>query len=120
MARLTYQFEDRSAGENEVRLRRNRMRHGPAQVASFERPSSPLWRATIGQMERFNYPIIGYELWESARARIVKVGDPTSWKSPKVGAKLPRATMSSRSITTSSTPTSIPVRWTRYRTTRAF
>ena len=77
VARLTYQFEDRSAGENEVRLRRNRMRHGPAQVASFERPSSPLWRATIGQMERFNYPIIGYELWESARARIVKVGDPT-------------------------------------------
>ncbi len=77
LARLTYQFEDRSAEADNVRLRRNRMRHGPAQVASYERPLSPLWRSTFGQMERFNYPIIGYELWESARARIVQVGDPT-------------------------------------------
>ncbi|AKS40700.1 LysM peptidoglycan-binding domain-containing protein [Wenzhouxiangella marina] len=78
LARLTYQFEDRSGGEAQQRLRRNRMGRGDAQVPADVRPASPLWRSTFGQMERFNYPIIGYELWESARARVVHVGDPTT------------------------------------------
>lgn len=77
LAELTYQFEDRSAGEDQIQLRRNRMRQGPAQVASYERPSSSIWKATFGQMERFDFPVIGYELWEAARARVIKVGDPT-------------------------------------------
>ena len=76
VARLTYQFVDRSAENGDLRLRRNQMRRGEGQVPSSERPASPIWKATFGQLERFNYPIIGYELWESSRARVVKVGDP--------------------------------------------
>ncbi len=77
IGQLTYEFEDRSAGEDETRLRRNRMRFGDAQVPSNERPSSTLWKKTFGQTERFNYPIIGYEIWEAARGRVIQVGDPT-------------------------------------------
>jgi len=78
LARLTFQFEDRSRDGSANTLRRNRMTRGPAQVASFERPSSAIWRATIGSLANINYPIIGYELWEAARARVVRVGDPST------------------------------------------
>jgi hypothetical protein len=76
VARMTYQFVDRSAPDGERNLRRNQMRRGQGQVPSSERPMPGIWRVTLGQLERFKYPIIGYELWESARARVVKLGDP--------------------------------------------
>ncbi len=76
IARVTYQFEDRSGNGDEIKLRRNRMRHGQGAVPSSERPQSRIWQNTMGRMERFNYPIIGYELWEAARARVLQPGDP--------------------------------------------
>jgi hypothetical protein len=76
IARMTYQFVDRTAADSEMRLRRNRIRPGDGQVPSSERPASAIWQATFGRMERFNYPVIGYEMWEAARARVVQAGDP--------------------------------------------
>ncbi len=76
IARVTYQFEDRSRNGDEINLRRNRMRHGEGAVPGSERPRSKVWRNTIGRMDRFNYPVIGYELWEAARARVLQPGDP--------------------------------------------
>ncbi|OAB62544.1 hypothetical protein AY599_01800 [Leptolyngbya valderiana BDU 20041] len=76
IAHLSYQFEDRST-EGQTRVRRNQMRPSGVQVPSDARPSSSLWKNTFGQFERFDFPIIGYELWEAARARVVEVGDPT-------------------------------------------
>lgn len=76
VARMTYQFVDRSAPDADQNFRRMQMRRGEGQVPSSERPLPPIWRVTIGQLERFSYPVIGYELWESARARVVKIGDP--------------------------------------------
>jgi len=75
IARISYQFEDRSASPRNG-LRQNRIRAGGGQVPAYERPSSPIWRATIGRLERFDYPIIGYEMWTSAHARVVQAGDP--------------------------------------------
>src|SRR6056297_3480528 len=40
IAQLTYEFEDRSQGEGETRLRRNRMMFGSSQAPRSERPSS--------------------------------------------------------------------------------
>ena len=77
IAQVTYEFEDRSNDDGEIRLRRNSIPVGHAQVPSFERSSSTLWKKTFGQMRRFNFPIIGYEVWEAARARVIQVGDPT-------------------------------------------
>ena len=77
VARVTFQFEDRRAPSDEdIKLRRNRMRHGPGQVPSHERPAGRVWQSTFGRMERFDYPIIGYEMWEAARARVIQTGDP--------------------------------------------
>lgn len=77
LARVSYQFEDRSADpDSEIQLKRNRILQGPGQVPSDVRPPSPVWKATIGRIDRFDYPIIGYELWETARARVLKTGDP--------------------------------------------
>jgi len=76
IAHLSYQFEDRSTDDS-TRVRQNRMSRPGVQVPSNVRPSSPLWKNTFGQFERFNFPVIGYELWEAARARVVQVGDPT-------------------------------------------
>lgn len=77
IARMTYQFVDRSEENGEMRLRRNRMqRDSRVQVPFSERPAGRVWQATLGQMERFNYPVIGYEMWEAARARVVQAGDP--------------------------------------------
>lgn len=75
IARISYQFEDRSGGEQNG-VRQNRIRAGGGQVPAHERPVSQLWRTTMGRLERFNYPIIGYEMWTSAHARVVKAGDP--------------------------------------------
>jgi hypothetical protein len=76
IARMTYQFVDRTADNGEMRLRRNRIRPGDGQVPSSERPAGAVWQATFGRMERFNYPVIGYEMWEAARAHVVQAGDP--------------------------------------------
>ncbi len=78
IARLTYQFVDRSRDEDRIQLRRNRMRNGPGQVPASERPDSRIWQNTLGRLERFNYPVIGYELWEAARARVIQTGDPVT------------------------------------------
>lgn len=76
IARVTYQFEDRSANGDEIKLRRNRIRHGQGAVPSSERARGSVWQNTIGRIDRFNYPVIGYELWEAARARVLQAGDP--------------------------------------------
>ena len=76
IARMTYQFVDRTAENGEMRLRRNRIRPGVGQVPSSERPASQIWQSTFGRMERFNYPVIGYEMWEAAQARVVQAGNP--------------------------------------------
>lgn len=77
LARVNYMFEDRSANPaSEHRIRKNRIVPGKRQVRSDVRPASAVWKATIGQIDRYNYPVIGYELWETARGRVVKTGDP--------------------------------------------
>lgn len=78
IARLAYQFIDRSeAVVGDRQMRRNAMRPGGAVAPSYERPSSEIWRNTFGRLEVFNYPVIGYELYEAARATVVQTGDPT-------------------------------------------
>jgi len=76
VARNTYQFVDRSRNDNDRNLRRIQMRRGQGQVPSSERRMPRIWRATFGQLDGLKHPVIGYELWESARARVVKTGDP--------------------------------------------
>lgn len=76
VARVTFQFEDRSENGDDIKLRRNRIRPGPGQVPSDVRPAGRVWKSTFGRMERFDYPVIGYELWEAARGRVVETGDP--------------------------------------------
>jgi hypothetical protein len=77
IARVRHQFVDRSANPNsEDRIRVNRIPARGGQVRSDVRPMSPFWRNFIGQIDRFDYPVIGYEMWETARARVVKTGDP--------------------------------------------
>lgn len=79
VARVTFQFEDRRGpDDDDIKLRRNQMRHGPGQVPSDVRPAGRVWQSTFGRMERFNYPVIGYEMWEAARARVIQTGDPTT------------------------------------------
>jgi len=78
IARPLHQFEDRSKQpRRDNPLRRNIVRLNKAQVPSSVRPSGAVWKTTFGRLERFDYPIVGYELWESARARVLKAGDPT-------------------------------------------
>ncbi len=51
IARVTFQFEDRSKpNDRDISLRRNRMRHGPGQVPRNERPAGRIWQSTIGQL----------------------------------------------------------------------
>lgn len=77
IARLVHQFVDRrDAVYGEQGIRRNRVRNGPAQVPSGERPSGSLWLNTVGRLDEFNYPVIGYEMHEAARATVVRAGDP--------------------------------------------
>ncbi len=76
VARLTYQFEDRSQENGTNQLRRNRMRQ-PGQVPAWERPAGPIWRSISEGIDGVGYPIIGYELWEAARGEVVRTGDPT-------------------------------------------
>ncbi len=77
LARVNYMFEDRSANpDSDQRIKKKLIRTDGTQVRSDLRPASALWKATIGQIDRFNYPVIGYELWETARGRVAKTGDP--------------------------------------------
>ncbi|HSH27694.1 MAG TPA: LysM peptidoglycan-binding domain-containing protein, partial [Wenzhouxiangella sp.] len=77
LARVNYMFEDRSANPgSEHRINKKRIVEGKRQVRSNVRPASAIWEATIGRMDRYDYPVIGYELWETARGRVVKTGDP--------------------------------------------
>ncbi len=77
VARVTFQFEDRrQPNDPDIELRRNRMRPGPGQVPGSERPAGRVWQSTFGRLERFDYPVIGYEMWEAARARVIRTGDP--------------------------------------------
>jgi hypothetical protein len=77
VARVTFQFEDRrSPNDRDIKLRRNQMRPGPGQVPSDVRPAGRVWQSTFGRMDRFDYPVIGYEMWEAARARVIQTGDP--------------------------------------------
>jgi hypothetical protein len=77
IARKVYQFVDRrEAVYVEQGIRRNRVRSGPAQVPSGERPSGSLWLNTVGRLNEFNYPVIGYEMYEVARATVLQAGDP--------------------------------------------
>ena len=77
VARLVYQFVDRSeAVVGDRGMRRNRIRQGPGQVPAFERPSSEFWQNTFGKIASLNYPVIGYEFLETARAEVIQAGDP--------------------------------------------
>lgn len=77
LARVNYMFEDRSVNpDSDQRIRKKLIQTDGTQVRSDLRPASALWKATIGQIDRYNYPVIGYELWETARGRVAKTGDP--------------------------------------------
>ncbi len=77
LARVNYMFEDRSVNpDSDQRIRKKLIKTDGTQVRSDLRPASALWKATIGQIDRYNYPVIGYELWETARGRVAKTGDP--------------------------------------------
>lgn len=78
LARVNFMFEDRSVNpKSDARIKKKLILSREGQVPSDLRPASALWKSTIGQMDRYNYPIIGYELWETARGRVVKTGDPS-------------------------------------------
>ncbi len=78
IARLAYQFVDRSeAVVGDRHMRRNAMRSGGAVAPPYERPSSEIWRNTAGRLAVFDYPVVGYELYEAARATVIQTGDPT-------------------------------------------
>lgn len=74
IARLTFQFEDQSEEGRPGAMRQNRMRPNMSQVPSGERPVGSFRRkaSQIGGSGR----VIGYELWEVARAEVLKTGDP--------------------------------------------
>jgi len=77
LARVNYMFEDRSANpDSDRRIRKKLIKTDGTQVRSDLRPASAVWKATIGQIDRYNYPVIGYELWKTARGRVAKTGDP--------------------------------------------
>ena len=77
IARLAYKFVDRSeAVVGDRHMRRNAMRPRGMVAASYERPSSEFWSNTFGRLDVFNYPIVGYELYEAARATVIQAGDP--------------------------------------------
>ncbi|WP_181918863.1 LysM peptidoglycan-binding domain-containing protein [Wenzhouxiangella sediminis] len=76
LARVNYMFEDRSANPNSDARINKKMIEREGQVRAELRPASALWKSTIGQIDRYNYPVIGYELWETARGRVVRTGDP--------------------------------------------
>ncbi len=77
VARLVYQFVDRSeAVVGDRGMRRNRVRQDSGQVPAFERPSSEFWQNTFGKIASLNYPVIGYEFLETARAEVIQAGDP--------------------------------------------
>src|SRR5699024_5018035 len=62
--------------KSDKRINKKLIAPGERRVRSDVRPASALWKSTIGRMDRYNYPVIGYELWETARGRVVKTGDP--------------------------------------------
>ncbi len=77
LARVNYMFEDRSVNPNsDVRIKKKLIQRDGSQVPADLRPASALWKSTIGQIDRYNYPVIGYELWETGRGRVAKTGDP--------------------------------------------
>ncbi|NBB93222.1 MAG: LysM peptidoglycan-binding domain-containing protein [Gammaproteobacteria bacterium] len=77
LARVNYMFEDRSGNPgSDVRIKKKLIETRPGAVRSDLRPASSLWKSTIGRIDRYNYPVIGYELWETARGRVAKTGDP--------------------------------------------
>ncbi|WP_376693656.1 LysM peptidoglycan-binding domain-containing protein [Wenzhouxiangella sp. EGI_FJ10409] len=77
LARVNYMFEDRSVNpDSDVRIKKKLIERDGGPVRSALRPASAVWKATIGQIGRYNYPVIGYELWETARGRVAKSGDP--------------------------------------------
>lgn len=77
LARVNYRFEDRSANPKASdRLSQTRIVPPKMKARSHEREATRLWQTTFGRMERFDYPVIGYELWENGRGRVLKTGDP--------------------------------------------
>ncbi len=74
IARLTFQFDDPSQGTDRAAVRQNRMRSNLGQVPFDERPVGQFIR-TSSNISRSGR-VIGYELWELARAEVVKAGDP--------------------------------------------
>ncbi|NDY95891.1 LysM peptidoglycan-binding domain-containing protein [Wenzhouxiangella limi] len=79
IARMVHQFVDRSeaiVGDRGMRRNRIRTGTGAGQVPYSERPSSEFWLNTVGKLEAFDYPIIGYEFLEAARAVVLRAGDP--------------------------------------------
>ena len=78
IARLAYQFVDRSeAVVGDRQLRRNAMRPAGMVAPGYMRPSREIWTNTFGRLDVFDYPVVGYELYEAARATVIQTGDPT-------------------------------------------
>lgn len=78
IARLAYQFVDRSeAVVGDRHMRRNAIRADGSIVPSYERASSEIWSNTFGRLDVFDYPVVGYEMYEAGRATVIQSGDPT-------------------------------------------
>lgn len=76
IARPTFAYHDLGAGPDSDRNEIKRSRIGKSGAVPFdERWPSRVWRVTT-RWDWEAYPIIGYELWEAARARVLKPGDP--------------------------------------------
>ena len=76
IARPTYAYHDLGAeagtGSNEIK----RTRLGKSGAVRFEdRWPTLLWRVA-SRWDWEAYPVLGYELWEAARARVLRPGDP--------------------------------------------
>ena len=77
LARVNHMFEDRSVHPKTDKRVGKREIAPPGIKMPFDvRPSGSMWKSTFGKMDRYNYPVIGYELWETARGRVLKPGDP--------------------------------------------
>lgn len=76
IAHPNYAYHDLAADEEGGRGEIKRSRLGKSGAVRFEdRWPTLVWRVAA-RWDWEAYPIIGYELWESARARVLKPGDP--------------------------------------------
>lgn len=73
VAQLNYVYYDTTPKNGDRRMHRARIaKHPGDRFPSHDRAPGRIW----GAFRREDWPVIGYELWDAATARVVKTGDP--------------------------------------------